>query len=252
MDMSFMSKFRVQGRDAGRVLDHISANAVDGEAGQITYTQWLNERGLLEADLTVTKLDDEQFMVVATDTAHRHVEAHLRRHVGEAHAFVTDVTAAYAQINVQGPRSRALLQSLTTADLSNEAFPFRAAREIDVGFARVLCVRITYLGELGYELYVPAEQATHVYDLIVAAGRGVRAAARRAEGARQPADGEGLPRLRARHRQHRRPARGRVRVRVGARQAVGVHRPRRRAGAQAGRSAAAPAACRCGVSTPSR
>jgi len=170
MDMSFMSKFRVQGRDAGRVLDHISANAVDGEAGQITYTQWLNERGLLEADLTVTKLDDEQFMVVATDTAHRHVEAHLRRHVGEAHASVTDVTAAYAQINVQGPVSRALLQSLTTADLSNEAFPFRAAREIELGYARVLCVRITYLGELGYELYVPAEQATHVYDLIVAGG----------------------------------------------------------------------------------
>ncbi len=170
MDMSFMSKFRVQGRDAGRVLDHISANAVDGEAGQITYTQWLNMRGLLEADLTVSKLDDEQFMVVATDTAHRHVEAHLRRHIGEAHAFVTDVTAAFAQINVQGPESRALLQSLTTADLSNAAFPFRAAREIELGYARALCVRITYLGELGYELYVPAEQATHVYDLIVGGG----------------------------------------------------------------------------------
>ena len=172
MDMSFMSKFRVQGRDAGRVLDHISANAVDGETGQITYTQWLNERGLLEADLTVTKLDDEQFMVVATDTAHRHVEAHLLRHIGEAHAFVTDVTAAYAQINVQGPRSRALLQSLTATDLSDAAFPFRTAREIEIGFARVLCVRITYLGELGYELYVPAEQAIHVYDVIVAAGPG--------------------------------------------------------------------------------
>jgi 4-methylaminobutanoate oxidase (formaldehyde-forming) len=171
MDMSFMSKFRVQGRDAGRMLDHISANAVDGECGRITYTQWLNERGLLEADLTVTKLDSEQFMVVATDTAHRHVEAHMRRHIGEAHASVTDVTAAYAQINVQGPRSRELLQSLTTADLSNEAFPFRTAREIDLGFARVLCVRITYLGELGFELYVPAEQAVHVYDQIVDAGR---------------------------------------------------------------------------------
>jgi 4-methylaminobutanoate oxidase (formaldehyde-forming) len=170
MDMSFMSKFRVQGRDAGRVLDHISANAVDGEAGQITYTQWLNERGLLEADLTVTKLDSEQFMVVATDTAHRHVEAHLHRHIGEAHAFVTDITAAYAQINAQGPRSRALLQSLTATDLSDAAFPFRAAREIELGFARMLCVRITYLGELGYELYVPAEQATHVYDVIVEAG----------------------------------------------------------------------------------
>jgi 4-methylaminobutanoate oxidase (formaldehyde-forming) len=76
-----------------------------------------------------------------------------------------------AQLNVQGPRSRALLQSLTTADLSNEAFPFRGAREIDIGFARVLLLRITYLGELGYELYIPTEQATHVYDLLVEKGR---------------------------------------------------------------------------------
>ena len=170
MDMSFMSKFKVQGRDAGRVLNHVSANSVDGPAGTITYTQWLDELGKLQADLTVTKLADDDFFVVATDTAHRHVEAHLGRHIGDAHAFVTDVTGAYAQLNVQGPRSRELLQTLTTADLSNEAFPFRAARTIDIGFARVLCVRITYLGELGYELYVPTEQAIHVYDRIVAAG----------------------------------------------------------------------------------
>jgi 4-methylaminobutanoate oxidase (formaldehyde-forming) len=170
MDMSFMAKFLVQGKDAGERLNWVSANDVDGAAGVITYTQWLNERGLLEADLTVTKLDDDRFWVVASDTAHRHVETHLRRHLEGHHAFVTDVTGAYAQINVQGPRSRELLQSLTTADLSNEAFPFRTAREIDLGFARVLCIRITYLGELGYELYVPAEQAVHVYDRIVAAG----------------------------------------------------------------------------------
>ncbi len=174
MDMSFMSKFLVQGRDAGRCLDRVSANAVNGAAGLITYTQWLNEGGTLEADLTVTKLDDERFLVVASDTAHRHVETWMRRHFPEdAHAFVTDVTSGLAQINVQGPRSRALMQSLTSVDLSNDAFPFRAAREIDVGFARALCVRITYLGELGYELYVPTEQATHVYDRIVEAGRGV-------------------------------------------------------------------------------
>jgi 4-methylaminobutanoate oxidase (formaldehyde-forming) len=80
------------------------------------------------------------------------------------------VTSGFAQINVQGPRSRELLQSLTSADLSNEAFPFRTAREIDIGFARALCVRITYLGELGYELYIPTEQALHVYDRLVAAG----------------------------------------------------------------------------------
>jgi glycine cleavage system aminomethyltransferase T/glycine/D-amino acid oxidase-like deaminating enzyme len=172
MDMSFMGKFLVQGHDAGRCLNRISGNQVDGPAGVITYTQWLNEAGRLEADLTVTRLGDERYLVVVTDTMVRHAETWMRRHIPEdAHAFVTDVTSAYGQLNVQGPDSRALLQKLTSADLSNAAFPFRTAREIDVGFARVLCVRITYLGELGYELYIPAEQATHVYDRLMAAGR---------------------------------------------------------------------------------
>jgi heterotetrameric sarcosine oxidase gamma subunit len=171
MDMSFMSKFLVQGRDAGRVLNRISANDVDGASGVITYTQWLNERGLLEADLTVTKLGDQEFFVVVTDTMHRHAETWIKRHTPEdARAFVTDVTSGYCQLNVQGPKSRALLQTLTSADLSNDAFPFRTAREIDIGYARVLCVRITYVGELGYELYIPSEQAAHVYDRLVAAG----------------------------------------------------------------------------------
>ena len=170
MDMSFMAKFLVQGRDAGALLERLSANHVDGTAGRITYTQWLNDRGLLEADLTVTKLDDERFWVVASDTAHRHVQTWMHRHAGEAHAFVTDVTSAYAQINIQGPRSREVLQAVTSADLSNEAFPFRAARDIDLGFARALCIRITYLGELGYELYVPAEMAMHAYERLTAAG----------------------------------------------------------------------------------
>jgi 4-methylaminobutanoate oxidase (formaldehyde-forming) len=171
MDMSFMAKFLVQGRDAGRVLDWLSANHVDGPKGRITYTQWLNEGGTLEADLTVTKLETDRFLVVASDTAHRHVETWMRRHLpDDAHAFVTDVTSGYAQLNVQGPRSRALLQAITSADLSDAAFPFRAAQEIDIGYARVLCTRITYLGELGYELFVPTEQAVHVYDRIVQAG----------------------------------------------------------------------------------
>ena len=171
MDMSFMSKFRVEGRDAGRILNQLSANNVDGESGMITYTQWLNTKGTLEADLTVTKLNDREFMVVASDTARRHVLTRMQRHFGDAHAFAADVTGAYAQLNVQGPKSRALMQALTTEDLSNAAFPFRAAREIDIGFARVLCVRITYLGELGYELYIPVEQAAHVYERMVEAGK---------------------------------------------------------------------------------
>ena len=172
MDMSFMSKFMVQGRDAGNVLNYISANNVDGKANQITYTQWLNEAGTLEADLTVTKLNKENYLVVVTDTMHRHAETWLKRHISnDDHAFVTDVTSAYGQLNIQGPKSRDLMQTITTTDLSNQTFPFRCAREIEIGYAKVLCIRITYLGELGYELYIPTEQATHVYDRIIEAGR---------------------------------------------------------------------------------
>ena len=112
MDMSFMGKFLVQGRDAGRCLNRISANQVDGAAGVITYTQWLNETGRLEADLTVTKLEEERYLVVVTDTMVRHAETWMRRNIpDDAHACVTDVTSAYGQLNVQGPNSRALLQS---------------------------------------------------------------------------------------------------------------------------------------------
>ena len=170
MDMSFMSKLLVQGADAGKLLDRVSANDVNGESGVITYTQWLNEGGTLEADLTVTKLADDRFMVIASDNALGHVQSWLRRHTGDDRAYVTDVTSSLAQINVQGPRSRELMQAITSVDLSNKAFPFRAARYIDLGFARALCVRITYLGELGYELYVPSEQAMHAYEQLVTAG----------------------------------------------------------------------------------
>ncbi len=171
MDMTFMGKFLVQGRDAGAFLDYLSANRVNGESGMITYTQWLNGNGRLEADLTVMKLDEQTFMVVTSDTAHRHTETWMKRHiVDDQHVVVTDVTSSYGQLNIQGPRSRELLQSLTSVDMSNDAFPFRTVREIDIGLARVLCVRITYVGELGYELNIPAEQALHVYDRIVEAG----------------------------------------------------------------------------------
>ena len=173
MDMSFMSKFLVEGRDAGERLNWISANNVDGATGQITYTQWLDETGKLQADLTVTKLADDKYWVVASDTVHRHTHAWMKRYFGDAHAFAADMTSAYAQINIQGPRSRELMQLVTSTDMGNEVFPFRAAKEIDIGFARVLCIRITYLGELGYELYIPSEQAVHVYDRLVAAGERV-------------------------------------------------------------------------------
>ena len=172
MDMSFMSKFMVQGRDAGKVLNYISANDVDGKRNRITYTPWLNEDGKLEADLTVAKLAQDKFLIVVTDTMHRHAETWLKRNIpDDAHAFVTDMTSAYAQLNLQGPKSRELLQTITSADVSNEAFPYRHVQEIAIGYGRAICVRLTYLGELGYELYIPTEQAVHVYDIIVEAGK---------------------------------------------------------------------------------
>eukprot|EP00455_Lapot_gusevi_P049055 TRINITY_DN6880_c0_g1_i1.p1 TRINITY_DN6880_c0_g1~~TRINITY_DN6880_c0_g1_i1.p1 ORF type:complete len:878 (-),score=245.93 TRINITY_DN6880_c0_g1_i1:263-2896(-) len=171
MDMSFMSKFLVQGRDAGAYLNRLATANVDGAVGMITYTQFLNEDGKMEADLTIMKQGEGRFMVVATDTAHRHVESWLQRHLpDEGHVFITDVTGAYAQLNVQGPLSRQVLQKVTEEDLSNEAFPFRTAREISIGYARVTCARITYLGELGYELHIPTEHALHVYEALLEAG----------------------------------------------------------------------------------
>lgn len=172
MDMSFMAKFRVQGPDAGRVLDAVSAGAVDEKAETITYTQWLDEDGRIEGDLTVTKLDEGDFWVVASDTAHGHALAWLDRHITAtgADVTVTDVTEDYGQLNVQGPLSRDVLAAVTDADLSTEAFGFRTARWVELAGAEVLLVRITYLGELGYELYVSAGHAVGVYDALLAAG----------------------------------------------------------------------------------
>jgi 4-methylaminobutanoate oxidase (formaldehyde-forming) len=170
MDMSFMTKIRVHGLGAGRVLDHISAGAVDGDSERITYTQWLDDDAKLQADLTVTKLDEDDFWVVASDTAHGHVLAWLDRHIGDADVSVDDVTEDWAQLNVQGPRSREVLATLTETDLSNDAYPFRTARFVELSGARVLLVRITYVGELGYEVYVPAADALTVYDAVLAAG----------------------------------------------------------------------------------
>ncbi|MDT8319397.1 MAG: glycine cleavage T C-terminal barrel domain-containing protein [Xanthomonadales bacterium] len=107
MDMSFMGEFRVQGRDAGAFLDYLSANEVNGETGRITYTQWLNEAGRLEADLTVIKVDENDFIVVTSDIAHRHTETWMKRHIAEGrHVFVPDVTSGYGQLNI--PSEQAL------------------------------------------------------------------------------------------------------------------------------------------------
>ena len=170
-DQTSFGKILVQGRDAEPALGRICTADIAVAPGRIVYTQWLNDRGGVEADVTVSRLAEDRFLVVTTGAQMIRDLDWLRREIpSEARVTVTDVTSGEAVISVMGPRSRDLLASMSDADLSNAAFPFGTAREIDLGLAFARAARITYVGELGWELYIPTEFATHVYDAIVEAG----------------------------------------------------------------------------------
>jgi len=170
-DQSSFGKFVVEGPDAEAVLSQVCANDIAVEVGRVVYTQWLNERGTIEADLTVMREADERFLVVTAAATQVRDLAWLKDHLpSAARCAAVDVTSGFAVLGVMGPNSRALLSTITTADLSTEAFPFGHSREIDLAYARVRASRITYVGELGWELYIPTEFAAAVFDAIVAAG----------------------------------------------------------------------------------
>lgn len=171
-DQSSFAKFRVQGRDACAVLNTICGNNVDVEPGRVVYTQWLNERGGIEADLTLTRITHNDYLVVTGVASQVRDFDWLTQHIpDDAHCFATDVTSGYAVLGVMGPDSRALLQSMTSADLSNDAFGFATSQEIELGHAMVRASRITYVGELGWELYIPTEFAAHVFEALLEAGK---------------------------------------------------------------------------------
>jgi glycine cleavage system aminomethyltransferase T/glycine/D-amino acid oxidase-like deaminating enzyme len=171
IDMRLMAKLIVQGPDAAAVLSRLSANDVLLAPGRLVYTQWLNESGGIIADVTVTWLEEEKFLVIASDIIHRRIEPLIRRATRDGEvATVTDVTSGTTLLTVQGPASRELIGRLTDADLSNDAFGYLTARQIHVGYAPVLAIRVTYVGELGWELHVPAEYAAGVYGDLVTAG----------------------------------------------------------------------------------
>lgn len=170
-DQSSFAKFVLKGRDAARVLGRLCANQVDVPVGRIVYTQWLNERGGIEADLTVTREAEDSYLIVTACATQTRDFLWLSRSIpADACAAAFDVSSAHAVLGLMGPKSRELLGELTDADLSTAAFPFGTSRIIDLGYARVRASRITYVGELGYELYIPTEFAQSVYDVIVAAG----------------------------------------------------------------------------------
>jgi 4-methylaminobutanoate oxidase (formaldehyde-forming) len=172
-DQSSFSKYLIQGKDACNVLQRICSADVDVAAGRIVYTHWLNERGGIEADLTVTRFAEDRYMVVSgAAVTNRDLDWLARNIPGDAHCTCTDVTAAWAVLGVMGPGSRALLEEVTSSDLSNAAFPFGTAQRAEIGCAVATAIRVSYVGELGWELYVPSDQSRHAYDVLREAGAG--------------------------------------------------------------------------------
>lgn len=169
-DLTSFAKTEVTGADSLRLMQHVCTNDVDVPEGKVVYTLLLNRRGGIENDGTVTRLAEERFLVITpTATKHRTFEW-LRSHGLGMSVTIADVTSASATLAVMGPRSRELLSRLTSDDLSNDGFPFFTSKQIHVRNAPALAIRASFVGELGWELYVPSEFAVHVYDAIVDAG----------------------------------------------------------------------------------
>lgn len=170
-DETSFAKALFIGRDAEAALSWIAANDVSRPAGSVIYTQMLNQKGGIECDLTVTRLDSHRYYIVTGTGFATHDFAWIKRAVpGDLDATLIDVTPARAVLALMGPRARDILQSCCADDLSNEAFPFMTAREIHVAGAPVLAIRVTYVGELGWELHIPVEYALTVYDRLIEAG----------------------------------------------------------------------------------
>ena len=170
-DQSSFAKFTLQGPDAEAVLGRICANDVAVPVGRIVYTQWLNERGGIEADLTVTREAADRYLIVTAAATQVRDFAWLQRQIpADARAMAVDVSAGMAVLGLMGPRSRALLSRLSDADFSNTAFPFGESKVIDLAYARVRASRITYVGELGWELYIPTEFTPGVFDALMVEG----------------------------------------------------------------------------------
>ncbi len=166
-DQSSFSKYLVQGRDAVKLLQRISSANVDVEPGRMVYTHWLNDHGGIEADLTVTRLAEDEFWVLSGATQTIKDLHWLKSHITEGEfCCVTDITNAWAMLGVMGPGSRDLLAQTLNHDMRNESFPYGSFQPVELGMARAYAGRVSYVGELGWELYVPVDQARHGFDYL--------------------------------------------------------------------------------------
>ncbi|MEO5324991.1 FAD-dependent oxidoreductase [Mesorhizobium sp. CC13] len=171
-DQSSFAKYEMTGKDAQKALDLICANDVSKPAGRLTYTQLLNSRGGIEADLTVARLSDEKFYIVTGTGFRTHDLAWIGDHIPAGlDARLVDVTEQFGTLSLMGPKARLVLEAVTDADVSNAAFPFGHVREISIAGAAVRALRVTYVGELGWELHVPIAATGEVFDALMAAGK---------------------------------------------------------------------------------
>ncbi|MDE0045948.1 MAG: FAD-dependent oxidoreductase [bacterium] len=171
-DMTSFGKIRAEGADAAAVLNRICANEIDVETGRLVYTQFLNHHGGIECDCTVTRLSETAFLIVTPGATLMRDLAWLKRHTpDDARVVYTDVTAAESVLCLMGPQSRDVLNACSPADLSNDHHPFGTMREIEIGYAICRAHRVSYVGELGWELYVSTEMAAHVFETLEEAGR---------------------------------------------------------------------------------
>ncbi|MCI2395643.1 FAD-dependent oxidoreductase [Aliiroseovarius sediminis] len=170
-DMSSFGKIRVEGPDAEGFLNRVCGADMSVPVGKIVYTQFLNSRAGIEADVTVTRLSDTAYLVVTPAITRLADQTWLRRHVGEARVVITDVTAGEGVLAVMGPNARALLQRVSPADFSNDTNPFGTAQEIELGMGLARAHRVSYVGELGWELYVPSDMAAHAFETLFEAGQ---------------------------------------------------------------------------------
>ncbi len=171
-DQSSFAKYEVTGRDAERALDLVCAGDVTKPSGRLTYTQLLNSRGGIEADLTVARIAGDRFYIVTGTGFRTHDLGWIQDHLPMGDVRVEDVTESWGTLSLMGPRAREVLSAVTAADVSNAAFPFGHVREIDIAGARTRALRVTYVGELGWELHVPLDATGRVFDALMAAGAG--------------------------------------------------------------------------------
>ncbi|WP_018236674.1 FAD-dependent oxidoreductase [Ensifer sp. BR816] len=170
-DMTSFGKIRIEGRDACTFLNRLCANQMDVAPGRIVYTQMLNSKGGIESDLTVTRFSETAFFAVVPGATLQRDLAWMRKHVREDEfVVITDITASESVLVLMGPKAREVITGVSPNDFSNEAFPFGTAQEIEIGMGLARAHRVTYVGELGWELYVSSDQTAHVFEALEEAG----------------------------------------------------------------------------------